>query len=216
MGMKKSIADLRISYERAALNREDLLADPFDQFRAWFALASAEILEPNAMTLATATPDGVPSARVVLLKGIDARGFRFFTNYESQKGQELAANPHAALVFYWDVLHKSVRVVGTVERLSEVDSAEYFHSRPRGSQIGAWTSPQSTVIADRSAIETREQDLKARFQDTDPIPLPDFWGGFRVVPRTIEFWQGRQSRLHDRFRYTRGDDGSWHVERLAP
>ena len=214
--MTKKISDMRISYERVPLNREELNDDPLALFSQWFDEAvSAEILEPNAMTLATSTADGIPSARVVLLKGVD-HGFKFFTNYDSQKGRELAANPIAALVFHWDILHRSVRIVGDVARLTGAESAEYYHSRPRGSQMGAWTSPQSTMITDRSVLEQRLHEIETRFAETDPIPLPDFWGGYRVVPRTIEFWQGRASRLHDRFRYTKAQSGTWAIERLAP
>ena len=214
--MSTNIADLRINYDHATLSRGDLSAEPFQQFQKWFeeTVQSGLVLEPNAMTLATATSDGVPSARVVLLKGV-ANGFRFFTNYESQKGQELLDNPHAALVFLWQPLHRQVRVTGWVEKLGKEDSAEYYHSRPRGSQIGAWTSPQSQVISDRSVLEQHKAEIEAKFADTDPIPLPPFWGGFVLKPRTVEFWQGRPSRLHDRFRYTRNGD-SWTIERLAP
>lgn len=214
--MSVDAVNMRISYEIDRLNREDLLDDPLRQFESWFAEASeADILEPNAMTLATASADGTPSARMVLLKGVDS-GFRFFTNYESAKAQELADNPKAALVFYWDKLHRSVRVVGNVEKLTADESTEYYHSRPRGSQIGAWTSPQSTVIVNRDVLEAREQMMTDRFADSAEIPLPPYWGGYRVVPQSIEFWQGRKSRLHDRFRYNRQADGAWLIERLAP
>jgi pyridoxamine 5'-phosphate oxidase len=215
LDMNDDPAHLRISYSLGALNRDDLDRDPLDQFRKWWNVAlAAELIEPNAMTLATADADGMPSARMVLLKGIDAGGFVFFTNYESQKGRELAANPRAALVFYWDKLQRQVRVVGTVEKVGDGDSAEYFHSRPRDSQIGAWTSRQSTIIANRTILAERRQQLERQFAD-QPIPLPPFWGGYRVKPHTIEFWQGRPNRLHDRFRYTR-DDQTWRIERLAP
>lgn len=213
---QNNIANLRINYTRDTLTKADLSPDPFEQFQVWFEQAvSAEILEPNAMTLATSTPDGIPSARIVLLKGIDS-GFRFFTNFDSQKGRELRDNRQAALVFYWDILHRQVRVSGRVEKIGVAKSADYFHSRPRGSQIGAWTSPQSHVIADRAELEGYLAQQEAQFADSDIVPLPPFWGGFRLVPQTIEFWQGRPSRLHDRLRYTRIDDTGWQIDRLAP
>lgn len=214
--MSIDAANMRISYERAALNREQLLDDPLELFAQWMAAAvEIGVLEPNAMTLATVSAENIPTARMVLLKGVD-HGFRFFTNYESAKAQQIAANPHAALVFYWDQLHRSVRVVGTVEKLTADESLAYYHSRPRGSQIGAWTSPQSTILTERGELEAREQEMVARFADSAEIPLPPYWGGYRVVPHTIEFWQGRKSRLHDRFRYTCQVDGTWQIDRLAP
>ena len=213
--MTTNIADLRINYDKTTLAREDVADNPFTQFNRWFEDAvNAEVLEPNAMTLATSTADGVPSARVVLLKGVD-KGFRFFTNYHSQKGNELAENSHAAIVFLWKELHRQVRIAGLVERLDEVESAEYYHSRPRGSQIGAWTSPQSEIIPDRTILEQRKAEMEARFADVDPIPLPPFWGGYVLKPRTVEFWQGRPSRLHDRILYSRKGE-SWEIMRLAP
>ena len=214
--MSIDAANMRISYESAALNREQLLDDPLELFAQWMAAAvEIGILEPNAMTLATVSAENIPTARMVLLKGVD-HGFRFFTNYESAKAQQIAANPHAALVFYWDQLHRSVRVVGTVEKLTADESLAYYHSRPRGSQIGAWTSPQSTILTQRGELEAREREMVARFADSAEIPLPPYWGGYRVVPHTIEFWQGRKSRLHDRFRYTCQADGTWQIDRLAP
>jgi pyridoxamine 5'-phosphate oxidase len=208
-------AKLRINYTVGELNRADLNPDPIKQFQLWWQVAlQADLVEPNAMTLATVSADGIPSARMVLLKGVDKHAFVLFTNYEGQKGQEIAANPHAALVFYWDKLQRQVRVAGAVEKLSKEDSAEYFHSRPRDSQIGAWTSPQSSIIPDRDILESTRAQLVGKFEGKT-IPLPPFWGGYRVIPHTIEFWQGRPSRLHDRFRYTRVDDG-WQIDRLAP
>lgn len=208
-------ANMRISYTESALSRADLDLDPFKQFQTWWRAAiDADHIEPNAMTLATAAADGAPSARMVLLKGVDERGFLFYTNYESRKGVELAANPRAALVLYWDRLQRQVRIEGRVERLTAEESAEYFHSRPRDSQIGAWTSPQSTVIFGRTQFEARRQQLEDQFAD-GPVPLPPFWGGYRVMPHAIEFWQGRPNRLHDRFRYKRSDQ-NWLIERLAP
>ncbi len=211
------VSDLRREYTREALSEASVDPDPIVQFRRWFDEAEAAGLpEPNAMTLATATADGRPSARVVLLKGVDARGFAFYTNYASRKGRELAANPRAALVFHWAELERQVRVEGRVERLSEQESAAYFRSRPLGARLGAWVSPQSEVIAGREVLETRLAELAARFADGD-VPLPPWWGGFRLVPELVELWQGRPDRLHDRLRYRRGGSGGgWRLERLAP
>ena len=200
----------------AGLNEEDFDPDPIRQFAAWFAEAEAAgVPEANAMTLATATRDGRPSARVVLLKGFDERGFVFYTNYESQKGRELADNPQAALTFYWPGLERQVRITGTVERVSREESRRYFESRPLGSRLGASLSRQSAVIPDRSVLEQEFVRLQTEYADGD-VPLPPFWGGYRVNPTAIEFWQGRPSRLHDRLRYTRQPDGLWRIERLSP
>ena len=213
--MTDDIASLRLTYARASLGEGDVAADPVTQFLAWFEEArTAELREPNAMTLATATPDGAPSARIVLLKGVDERGFVFYTDYRSRKGHELAANPRAALVFHWMELERQVRVSGSVERVSRAESERYFVSRPRGSRIGAWTSHQSQVIASRGELEAREAAVAARYADGE-VPLPPHWGGFRVAPAEVEFWQGRPSRLHDRLRYVGGDHG-WRIERLSP
>jgi len=214
-----SVADLRKDYARGGLDEADADPDPIAQFRRWFADAQAGgVPEPNAMTLATATRDGHPSARIVLLKGIDARGFVFYTNYESQKGRELAENPRAALAFYWAELERQVRVVGTVERVARDESRAYFDSRPLGSRLGAALSRQSTVLADRAVLETvfRARLAEHEADPAAPVPLPDFWGGYRLAPAIIEFWQGRRSRLHDRLRYGRGADGVWRIERLSP
>jgi pyridoxamine 5'-phosphate oxidase len=190
--------------------------DPIAQFEAWFEDAQAAgIRLPETMILATATAEGLPSARAVLLKGVDAEGFVFFTNYGSRKGRELAANPRAALVFYWDALGRQVRVEGAVERVSAEESEAYFRRRPLGSRVGAWASPQSEVIEGREALEARVAEFEARHRDGD-VPLPPFWGGFRLVPEAIELWQHRESRLHDRLRYRRTPTGSWTIERLAP
>lgn len=209
------IARFRAAYTRSGLAETELRADPVEQFAAWFADAvRAGLREPTAMVLATATPDGTPSARLVLLKGYDAEGFTFFTNRGSRKGVELAANPRAALVFPWHDLERQVRVEGQVSVAPHEPSAAYFATRPRGAQLGAWASRQSSVLADRRALEERTARMAERFAD-GPVPLPEFWGGYRVRPDAVEFWQGRADRLHDRLRYRRSGPG-WLVERLAP
>jgi pyridoxamine 5'-phosphate oxidase len=208
------IASLRKEYTNAGLLESDVVADPIEQFDRWFSQAiAAGIREPNAMTLATVA-DGQPAARIVLLKSFDAAGFVFYTNRQSQKGQELAANPRAALVFYWTDLERQVRIVGTTEAVSDAESDAYFASRPAGARIGAWASAQSTVLAGRAELETRVADITARFAD-GAIPRPPHWGGYRVVPTAVEFWQGRVSRLHDRLVYQRQATG-WSLERRAP
>ncbi|HEY9882370.1 MAG TPA: pyridoxamine 5'-phosphate oxidase [Thermosynechococcaceae cyanobacterium] len=213
--MTQSIADLRQNYTLQALNEADVDPDPIRQFQRWLDQAiAAELPEPNAMTLATATRDGIPSARIVLLKGLDARGFAFYTNYESRKGQELADNPQAALVFLWTVLERQVRIEGQVEKVAAAETDAYFQSRPLASRLGAWASEQSRVIRDREVLEQRFAELKATYAD-ETVPRPPHWGGYRVIPHQIEFWQGRTSRLHDRLRY-RLKQGNWLLERLAP
>jgi pyridoxamine 5'-phosphate oxidase len=215
-GMTEHEKQLDRQYSLAGLDLPDLDPDPIRQFERWFNEAKAAgLLDANAMTVATATPDGIPSARVVLLKGLDERGFTFFTNYDSPKGRDLAANPIAALTFYWAALERQVRIVGKVSRVSREESDSYFHSRPLGSQLGAAISHQSSVIADRSVIEQELVKLEATVVDGQ-VPLPDFWGGYRVAPDSLEFWQGRPSRLHDRLRYRRGENGAWVIERLSP
>ena len=213
--MKTSIADLRKSYERAALNESDSLADPRLQFEHWLNQAiEAEIPEPNAMTLATVSSDLRPSTRVVLIKGVDARGIVWYTNYNSRKGQELAGNPFAALQFHWVELERVVRIEGQVEKVSADESDAYFHSRPLDSRIGAWASPQSEPISGREVLVAAAAKYGAQFL-LNP-PRPPHWGGYRLVPERWEFWQGRKSRLHDRLRYTPAADGTWYRERLAP
>jgi pyridoxamine 5'-phosphate oxidase len=211
-----TIADLRKEYTLRGLDEADVHADPIEQFGLWFGQAlAAGLVEPNAMTLATADAAGRPSARVVLLKSFDAAGFVFYTNYEGRKGRELAANPHAALVFYWPQLERQVRVEGRVAQVSPAESDAYFASRPLGSRLGAAASAQSTVIAGRAELEQRVRDLEAQYGEAGP-PRPAHWGGYRVAAERLEFWQGRPSRLHDRIAYTLGDDGGWLIERLAP
>ena len=212
--MSPSPADLRRNYDRDVLLEADAAPDPMAQFAAWFEAALAgEIYEPNAMTLATAGADGQPSARMVLLKGFDPEGFVFFTNLESRKAQELAQNPRASLLFWWDRLHRQVRIEGTVVQVGAAEADVYFASRPHGSRIGAIASPQSRVIEGREVLEARVAELTARHPED--MPRPHHWGGYRLRPDQLEFWQGRPSRLHDRLRYTR-DGGAWRMERLAP
>jgi pyridoxamine 5'-phosphate oxidase len=207
---------MRKEYTHAALHETDMARDPVTQFATWFQEAvAADVPEPNAMTLATSTPDGKPSARIVLLKHYDDRGFTFHTNYESRKGREIEANPFVALVFFWHALERQVRIEGRVERTSEAESDNYFQTRPVGARLGAWASKQSGVIPDRKAMEARLRELEEDYRDGN-IPRPPHWGGFRVEPLAIEFWQGRANRLHDRFQYVRMSDGDWKLDRLAP
>jgi pyridoxamine 5'-phosphate oxidase len=211
-----NLADLRAEYSNAGLTREELNDDPVEQFRAWFDQAcQSGIAEPNAMTLATAGRNGRPVARTVLLKQFDQRGFVFFTNLESRKAGQMAENPVAALLFPWVALARQVMITGAVERVSTADAAAYFITRPVGSQLAAWASPQSRIISSRGLLEAKWEEMKRKFAD-GKIPLPSFWGGYRVIPDLFEFWQGRESRMHDRFQYTRTDQGTWTIERLAP
>ncbi len=212
-----NIADLRRDYSHTALLEADAKADPFEQFRDWLGQAmESQLPEPNAMTLATYdTQTGYPDARVVLLKGLDT-GFVFYTNYQSHKAAALEAHPRAALNFVWLELERQVRIQGVVEKVSREESEAYFWSRPRGSQIGAWVSPQSQVIENREFLEQRQRELEAQYGETEKIPLPSHWGGYRLFPEVMEFWQGRSSRLHDRLHYSRQANGDWLRVRLAP
>jgi pyridoxamine 5'-phosphate oxidase len=234
-----TIAELRREYNLTGLRRKDLAADPIRQFKVWFEHAegrraggrlrrfcvrlykalflggASETSDVNAMTLATVDPDGRPSARVVLLKGVDERGFIFYTNYRSRKGRELSTNPQAALVFYWPELERQVCVAGKASQLPAPESDDYFASRPRGSRLAAWASNQSAVVADRAALEKQWHDFEHKYPE-EQVPRPAHWGGYVLAPERIEFWQGRPNRLHDRFCYTRRPDGSWLIERLSP
>jgi pyridoxamine 5'-phosphate oxidase len=208
-------SSLRKEYTRAGLDRADLDPNPIVQFQEWFEkVIDADLHEPNAMIVSTASTDGKPSARTVLLKGYDERGFVFYTNYEGRKANEIEANPMCALLFYWGELERQVRIEGRASRLSGDESDAYFEGRPRGSRLGAWASEQSRPVEDRSVLEERVKALEAQYEGRE-IPRPPFWGGYRVEPDTIEFWQGREKRLHDRLVYRR-DDGAWRIERLQP
>ncbi len=211
-----AVHDQRQDYDRFRLNESDLDADPIRQFEKWFEEATqSDLVEPNAMALATATSDGRPSVRIVLLRQVDHRGFAFFTNYDSRKSRELEANPHASLLFFWQSLERQVRVEGQVERVDAAESDRYFLGRPLTSRIGAWASPQSEVIAGREVLEQLCREFEARFPAGE-VPRPPYWGGYRLNPQSVEFWQGGPSRLHDRLRYTRQPGEVWLVERLAP
>jgi pyridoxamine 5'-phosphate oxidase len=214
--MNNSVAALRREYATESLLEADIAPEPIHQFSKWWEqVIRSEIVEPNAMTLATASSDGMPSARIVLLKGFDAHGFVFFTNYKSYKGIQLEENPRASLVFFWKELERQVRVIGLVRKVDDRESDEYFHARPHGSQLGAWASPQSTVIESREWLDSEYAKLKSSYSDKE-VKRPPHWGGYRVQPVIMEFWQGRPSRLHDRIQYSLQNDGSWLIERLAP
>ncbi|PAU93565.1 pyridoxamine 5'-phosphate oxidase [Aliifodinibius salipaludis] len=211
----KSIAELRREYSQQALAESEVCKNPIDQFSEWFEQAySADLLDVNAMNLSTATKQGKPSSRIVLLKGVDEAGFRFYTNYESRKGRELNENPHAALCFYWAPLERQVRIEGEVERLSRLTSEAYFKQRPRESRLGAWASKQSDQVSSREELEKRFRKIKQKFKNEE-IPLPDFWGGFLLRAHRIEFWQGRKGRMHDRICYEKSN-AEWNIFRLAP
>lgn len=215
MEEKQKIEALRREYSHRTLSEDEVAESPVEQFAIWFRQAlAADLPDANAMTLATASASGEPSARIILLKGFDESGFRFYTNYKSRKGRELTENPHASLCFYWAELERQVRIEGTVEKMSQEDSAKYFSKRPRLSQLGAWASSQSKRVQSRETLEKNFEEMKARFEGEE-IPLPDFWGGFELAPHHIEFWQGRPSRLHDRIVYEK-EDGEWKIKRLSP
>lgn len=232
MTQTPSVADLRKDYRVDTLDRHQVCDDPIQQFEVWWQdVLATDIPEPNGMTLATCNAEGHPSARIVLLKGFDHRGFCFYTNYTSRKGQELLQNPHAALVFWWEPLERQVRIEGTVAQMPPEESDAYFNSRPKGSRIGAWASPQSQEIGDRQILSDNQAELESKYAETDDVPRPPHWGGFRLVPHRIEFWQGRSSRLHDRLCYIKQDaktaapiadidspkhGASWKILRLAP
>jgi pyridoxamine 5'-phosphate oxidase len=211
-----STAEIRKEYKLKELSENDVASDPFRQFEKWWKEAvDSHIEEVNAMTLATASSDGIPSARIVLLKGQDTRGFSFFTNYNSFKGNQLAENPRGCLVFFWKELERQVRITGIVEKLNATESDIYFNSRPEGSKIGAWSSPQSQVVAGREWLEENEKNFTKQFEGKT-VPRPAHWGGYRLRPITIEFWQGRPNRMHDRIQYELQENGDWVIERLAP
>lgn len=211
----QSLNKLRKEYFLKELTESGVSSNPFDQFEIWFKeILKSDLKEPNAMIVATSTKDGIPSVRTVLLKEFDESGFVFYTNYKSEKGKELLENPNAALLFYWGFLERQIRITGTVEKVSREKSAEYFHSRPRESQIGAWASNQSQIIEGRDYLQNKFREIKSEFEEKE-IPLPEYWGGFKVVPEKFEFWQGRESRLHDRICYLK-ENNTWKIVRLAP
>lgn len=213
--LSNKISQLRQNYSAEPLTKDTVDSNPFKQFENWFQEAlHAELLEPNAMTLATSSKEGIPSARTVLLKHFDDKGFTFFTNYGSKKSKEIDSNPFAALLFAWLPLQRQIKIQGRVEKISTADSLKYFLSRPEGSQLGAWVSEQSSVISSRSILANKLAEIKEKFQNKE-VPLPSFWGGYKVIPTKIEFWQGQPSRLHDRLQYS-FIDGEWKIDRLAP
>ncbi len=214
---KTTIQTIRKDYTLQALNETELLSNPYEQLARWLQEAiTTQQPEPNAMHLCTVNGEGKPSGRIVLLRGFDERGVVFYSNYTSRKGQDMALNPHASATFFWANLERQIRIEGSVSRVSEQESDAYFQSRPRSSQIGAWSSPQSQIIESRQTLEEKVDYYKQKFGDHNPIPRPDFWGGYRIVPTTVEFWQGRASRLHDRIVYLKNDQNLWTTQRLAP
>ena len=213
----KSIAAMRISYDLATFGDTDALPDPFDQFRLWWEeVGGSTLMEPNAMSIATVTAAGTPQTRMVLMKGFDEHGVVFYTNYGSAKARDLATNPSISALFYWHSLHRQVRFTGVAHKVSAEESDAYFRIRPRGSQLGAWASNQSEPIASADDLKASFEAYEHQFADVDEIPRPENWGGYRIVPQAIEFWQGRENRLHDRILYTRGEGDHWHLNRLAP
>lgn len=215
MSLRKEVRNIRNDYDKFALDESEVLKDPVLQFEQWFeAAVKAEVSEPNAMALGTSY-EGQPSVRIVLLKGFDERGFVYYTNYGSRKAREIQANPQAALTFFWHELHRQVRIEGRIEKVSAEESDDYYASRDRGSRIGAWASPQSQPISSRDELEAWVRETEARFEGLETIPRPEHWGGYRVIPNYVEFWQGRKSRLHDRIVY-RLEEGGWTMERIAP
>lgn len=216
MALTHNIADIRVNYMKHALTEGSVSEDPIHQFKVWLQEAiDSQVEEPTALVLSTVDAAGKPSARVLLLKGVDEKGFSFFTNYASRKGQELEQNPYASITFFWPALERQLRIEGKVEKVEPKESDAYFHSRPKGSQIGAWASPQSEVIESREVLEQREKELSAQYAQEEVVPRPEHWGGYRLVPEYLEFWQGRPSRLHDRIVYEL-DNNNWAIKRLAP
>ena len=214
--MNRDIADMRMNYSKGYLTEDSVVSNPIEQFKLWFDTAlKSKVIEPNAMIIATVGKDNIPSARTVLLKEIDPEGFLFYTNYTSDKANDISENANVSLVFLWKEIERQVRITGTAEKLSSDRSEQYFHKRPKDSQVGDWVSPQSAVIESRDILEERKKEIETKYLNDDRLPLPDFWGGYIVKPTVIEFWQGRPSRLHDRLRY-KLEDGEWKIERLAP
>ncbi len=215
--MNKNIEDIRKDYRKSSLDPEQMSENPLVQFQLWFDEAlKSDVMEANAMNLATVSKKGTPSSRIVLLKGIEEDGFLFYTNYQSRKGRQIEENEHAALTFFWPELERQVRIEGVTEKVSPETSTAYFQSRPKGSQIGAWASPQSAIIENREILEERAQQLEKQYATVETLPRPQQWGGYRVIPGMIEFWQGRSSRMHDRLTYFRDEKGNWDIQRLAP
>ena len=211
-----SISDMRENYDRSTLDESHVDSDGMKQFHKWFEEARIEdVVEPNAMIMSTINKDGHPTSRTLLLKGLEEDGFLFYTNYNSDKAKEIANNPNISLCFLWKKVQRQVRIMGVASKTTKAQSEAYFQSRPKGSQIGAWVSPQSEVIENKEYLAKRKEEMMEKFKDVDTVPLPDFWGGFKLIPNQIEFWQGRPDRLHDRLRYTQVN-GSWKIERIAP